>query len=142
MTDRNRSRNYYERDRSYSRDKSRKYYDKNKSCRRDRSPRYYKNNYEREYYTFQDHGNRRQYKKSYNDKHREENHKYKRSRDYYEDVYEHQYNRDEYEHQYKDESCHMPPHFQVQSTFVNHCDTYMVIHPCMIQNDSFSKTNQ
>ena len=55
-------------------------------------------------------------KKSYNDKHREENHKYKRSRDYYEDVYEHQYNRDEYEHQYKDESCHMPPHFQVQST--------------------------
>ena len=97
----------------------------------------------RDYYnTFQDHGNRRQYKKSYNDKHREENHKYKRSRDYYEDVYEHQYNRDEYEHQYKNESCHMPPHFQVQSTFVNHCDTYMVILPCMIQNDSFLKTNQ
>ena len=69
-------------------------------------------------------------KKTYKDKHREENHKYKRSRDYYEDVYEDRYNRDEYEHQNRDESCHTPPHFQVQSSFVNHCDTYMVIHPC------------
>ena len=48
-----------------------------------------------------------------------------RSRDYYENVYEDRYNRDEYEYQYRDESCHMPPHFQVQSTFVNHCDTYV-----------------
>ena len=56
--------------------------------------------------------------------------------------YEDRYNRDEYEYQYRDESCHMPPHFQVQSTFVNHCDTYMVIHPCMIKKDSFLKTNQ
>ena len=27
-------------------------------------------------------------------------------------------------------------------TFMNYCDTFMVIHPCMIQNDSFLKTNQ
>ena len=48
MTDRGRLQKYYERDRSYS---------------RDRSPKYYKNDYEREYYnTFQDHGNRRNYK--------------------------------------------------------------------------------
>ena len=105
MADRNRLQNYYERDKSYSRDRLQKHYDKNKSCRRDRSPRYYKNNYEREYYTFQDHRNRRKYKESYKDKYREENHKYKRrSRDYYEDVYEDRYNRDEYEHQYIDES--------------------------------------
>ena len=71
--------------------------------------------------------------------HKEENHKYKRrSRDYYEDVYEDRYNRDEYENQYRDESCHMPPHIQVQSTFVNHCDTYMVIHPCKIKRKQIS----
>ena len=34
--------------------------------------------YEREYYTFQDHRNRRKYKESYKDRYREENHKYKR----------------------------------------------------------------
>ena len=107
---------------------------------RDRSPSYYKNNYERKYYhTFQDHRNRRKYKKSYKDKHREENHKYKRrSRDYYVDFYEDRYNRDEYEYQYRDERCCMPPHFQVQSMFMNHCDTYMVIHPCMIKNEDKS----
>ena len=64
MTDRNRLQNYYERDRSYSRDKLQKYYDKISHAEGDRSPRYYKNNYEREYYhTFQDHRNRRKYKK-------------------------------------------------------------------------------
>ena len=106
MTDRNRSQNYYERDRSYSRDKLQKYYDKNKSCRRDRLPRYYKNNYERQYYhTFQDHGNKRKYKESYKDKYREENHKYKRRyRDYFEDVYENRHDRDKYKHQYRNES--------------------------------------
>ena len=60
-------------------------------------------------------------KNSYKDKHREENHKYKRrSKDYHEDVYDDRYNRDEYEYHYRDGSYHMPPHFQVQSTFVNH----------------------
>ena len=105
MTDRNRWQNYYERDKSYSRDRLQKHYDKIKSCRRDRSPRYYKNNYEREYYTFQDHGNKRKYKESYKDKYMGKNHKYKRrSRNYYENVYKARFNRDEYEHQYIDES--------------------------------------
>ena len=69
MTDRDRSQNYYERDKSCSRDRSWEYYDRNKSCRRKRSPKYYKNDHEREYYhTSQDHGNRTKYKDRYKDK--------------------------------------------------------------------------